>query len=227
MAETTKDTFENVNDLLKAVLWPVIVLVVFLTYKEELNKIFQMIPEKLENSSKISVGSLSFEIEKTARRAGNAELGGIIHNLSEDGIRQLLTLGSGRHSIVVRHDPDQFNNFQKNYSLPVNMKVLIELEESSLLKADEPLEAFNKFFMTLNPDEKMVYKSGSILSSEEKHIQNEQKITQFTISESKLSQAQLQRIERMGVELSESGVKAFRIIVGVISEQINNKQGHQ
>ena len=41
-----------------------------------------LIPDKLENSSKISFGSLSFEIEKSARISGNENLGKIIKNLS-------------------------------------------------------------------------------------------------------------------------------------------------
>jgi hypothetical protein len=221
MTEQRKTTFENINDLFKAILWPLIVLIIFFSYKAELNDIIRLIPKKLESSSKISVGSLSFEIEKTARKTGNEELGEIIKNLSEGSIRKLLTLGSGRHSVMIRNDVNEYNK-EKSYTLPRDFNILIELEKNGLLKADEPLDQFLSFFKRLKPEEKIWYMSNSGSTSRSRDSTFDEKVVDLTISTSKINSKELERIDRFGIELSEMGKKAFGIIVKVISEQINN-----
>src|SRR5436190_13220571 len=103
MSENQKGTFENVNDLLKAILWPVLILFIFFTFKNDIINIVHLIPDKIQSSSKISVGGLSIEIEKSAINSGDPKLAGIIKNLSEQGIRKLLTLGKGSFSVMVNY----------------------------------------------------------------------------------------------------------------------------
>jgi len=87
MAEAKKSTFENINDLLKAILWPLVVIIVFIFYHSEVSDMFK-------HSSKVSVGSFSMEIQREARNQGSAELSDVITELSASGIKRLLSMGN-------------------------------------------------------------------------------------------------------------------------------------
>jgi hypothetical protein len=117
--DAKKSMFEHIVDLIKVTIWPFMILVFLIFYGSEISQIIKIIPKKLENSSKISVGSLSLEIEKSARITGNFELAEIIKNLSENGIRKLLTLGSGPHSLMVRNQINE--NGQKAFNIIVRV----------------------------------------------------------------------------------------------------------
>ena len=217
MSGTNKSMFENINDLIKSLLWPFIILVLFLNYRSEFNDIIRIIPRKLESSSKISMGSLSFEIEKTAKNSGNEELGIIIKNLSEKGIRKLITLGTEYHRLMLRTE-----YFEKDkptveaFVIPEDIDVYRELERNGLLKPNEPIDNFIEFYKSLNPIEQK-FSSSSGLHKDSLDLT----IVELTVLASKLSSADNERIKNFGTELSESGKKAFDIIVHVISKQIN------
>ena len=137
-----KSNFENVNDLIRATMWPLIVLIFFFAYNTEFNKIIKLIPDRLEQSSKISIGSLSFEIERTAKLTGNEELADIVKNLSEDGIRKLLTLGTGSHALIAHGSFIEGSISETSFNTPPDLDVLLELEKNGLIKGDEPLDKF-------------------------------------------------------------------------------------
>ncbi len=52
---TDKEKFENINQLIRSLIWPIVLVFVFIIYSTELNQIIQLIPKKLEATSKISV----------------------------------------------------------------------------------------------------------------------------------------------------------------------------
>lgn len=223
MPDKAKSTFENIVDLLKAILWPIIVLFIFFSYKTELGEIIRLIPKKIETSSKISIGSISLEIDKKARSTGNEELGGIIKTLSEKGIRRLLTLGIGRYDVIVHSKIYDNGKEGDSYTIPHDWDVLQELEKSGLLKADEPLEKFLSFFKSLHPIGKTVYLSKDDHTSTSPDETYNQKFVELTMPVSRLNADDYKRIDRFAVELSESGKLAFNIIVRVVGEQIKNE----
>lgn len=220
MKETTKSTFENINDLISSILWPLLILAFFFAYRRELTNIIQLLLRKLELSNKFTVGSLSFEIEKTAKIYGNSELGKIIKNLSEESIRKLLTLGAGRHSIMVRGNSFTNDNIEKTFLIPSDYEVIMELEQNELIKLDEPFEDFLAFFKGLKFNEREQFKSKDGSSHDTRLELSDEKYTELSIPVSRLSDTQYKKIDSYGLILSETGQKAFDIIVKVISEQI-------
>lgn len=220
MKEGSKGIFENINDLIGTILWPVLILIFFVIYRKQISYVAQLLLNKLELSSKISVGSLSFEIEKTAKQYGNFGLGKIIKNLTEPSIRKLLTLGSGRHSMIVRGTKFTEGKSESSFIIPNDYEIFLELEKNGLVKFDEPFDGFLTFFKRLNPDERIQYKSKQGISHDHRLDLSDIKYTEFSIPVSKLSSDQFKKIDSYGLELSESGKKAFEIIVQVISEQI-------
>ncbi len=221
MPEAPKSRFENINDLIKAILWPLIVLIILISYHREFTSIIQLIPKKLDQSSKISVGSLSFEIEKSAKSAGNAELADIIKNLSEKGIRKLLTLGSGNHSMMIHPGNSTDPNYPKQFSLPVDIDILKELEKSGLLLADEPIDKFLKYLKTLHPTQETEYVSPSGSTTREPRDSFTVKFDNLIIPVASLSPEDYKKVDSYMIRLSDTGKKAFEIIVHVIAEQIN------
>lgn len=217
MAEIPKTLFENINDLVKSLIWPFIILLFFFTYKAELNSIIREVPEKIRNSSKLSFGSFSIEIEKAAKESGNEELGKVITNLSEGGIRKLLTLGSGRYMLV------QVDNINKSFGLPNDLDIMSELEEKGLIQFNEPLNKFLSYFDSLKPDEQIMYMGKNGNSSTARSEDYSEKYIQKTLSQDHLTKDDITRIEEFNIELSDLGKKAFDIIVKVISQQINKE----
>jgi hypothetical protein len=221
MAGQGKSTFENINDLLRALAWPLLILLAFLVYRTEFNAVIRLIPEKIRSSSKITVGSLSLEIERTAREQGETELGAIIQNLSEPGIRKLLTLGSGSHSLAVRDDIDRQGRQKNALSLPPDLADFLELEKSGLLDADEPIETYAAYFRSL-ADKSTRYRSPEGNTSDRPATANNVKFDHYSIPTDRLTAAEKQHLEQQSVWLSEKGRKAFDIIVKVVGEQIQD-----
>jgi len=222
MTDVKKSNFENINDLIKAIIWPLVILLFFIFYGTEIGKIIKLVPEKIESSSKISVGSLTLKIEKTAQSTGNGELAVIIKKLSEKGIRKLLTLGSGRHSLMVRSKLNEDGVKQDAYSIPEDIDVFEELEKNGLLISDEPISGFIKFVRKLDPIEKIHYKNSHGSWSDEQRDSFTIKYVEYILPFQKLSAEENIRLDSFGVELSETGKKAFEIVVHVIAEQISN-----
>lgn len=219
-----KSKFENINDLIRSLIWPFIILLVFIIYGSEINQIIKLIPKKIETSSKISVGSISLEIEKSAKQIGNAELGEIIKNLSESGIRKLLTLGTGRFNIILRCEYREKTESEKAFSLPHDISVLEELEKNGLIKSNDnmSLESFIAFFKRKKPIERIWYGDPNASYSTSPETKTTQKFSEFTLPFSKLNQQEYKLIDGYDIELSENGRKAYEIIVQVVSEQISN-----
>jgi len=221
--DVKKSMFENTVDLIKVTIWPFMILVFLVFYGSEINQIIKIIPEKLESSSKISVGSLSLEIEKSARITGNFELADIIKNLSENGIRKLLTLGSGPHSLMVRNEINDHGQQKKAYSIPIDIEVFQELEKCDLLKADEPIDKFISYFKSLNPVKKDRFRDNHGSASDSKRDEFQTGYTEYMLPVENLKSADVEKIDRYEVILSENGQKAFNIIVRVIAEQIKKE----
>ncbi len=223
MPDNPKSTFENINDLLKSILWPFIFLIVFFTYKAEFTKIFKILPEKVENSSKIAIGSFSLEIEKTAQRQGSGELSKVIKALSTEGIKKFLTLGSGRYSIIVRMQDEKNGVKESGYALPNDTETLLELEKANLISGDTPIQSFISYFKKLNPNVKTKYLSDNGSYSYTKTDNFNKEVKEYFLPGSNLSENDLKKIEHFDVFLTDNGHKAFDIIVKVTAEQIKSE----
>lgn len=218
-----KSRFENINDLIRAMIWPLVILIFFIAYHGEFTKIVTLIPSEIERSSKISIGSMTLEIEKTARSSGNGKLAVIIKNLSEKGIRKLLSMGSGSHSFMIRSKLFKNGTTENGFTLPIDTDVLKELEKKGLLQTNEPIDKFLSYFKGLHPNESTRYTSPDGLSSSDSNSGPDStytKNTDYSIPVSRLSSADSLRIEQFDGKLSQQGQKAFDIIVQVIAEQL-------
>jgi hypothetical protein len=77
-------------ELLNTLVWPLLVTSVVLLFFEPLKSIATLLPDKLRESKKISVGSLSFEVEEKIAEKGDLRAAAGVRNLTKEAIALLL-----------------------------------------------------------------------------------------------------------------------------------------
>ena len=216
MAES-KSTFEIIVDLIKAMIWPILVVLMFILFYDQIFSIIEIIPSKIRQSSRIKIGDISLEIERYAKAKGNEELAVIIQDLSKDAITTLVNLGKRGHRVIISDD------FKHTYTLPLELKYFKELEKKELLSANEKIKDYENYFLSLNVNKKIVYKEnyGSSEEYDERSVKHNFKYQRLFVQYDQLSAEQVKRLIDCSVKLTKKGLVAFEIIVEVISGIVN------
>jgi len=213
MTDTKKSNFENINDLLKALLWPLVAVTVILMFKGEVRTMFQ-------NSSKVTLGSFSMEIQREAANQGQSELSTIITKLSIPGLKKLMAMSSaGRFGLVSNRRPYQGN--EGGYSLNADLSVWAELEKSGLISGESfNISSLIDHFKKLGAKETKVFYNdeGSTTTADTKQYQYEG--MEYFISNTQLNDSEKAKLENFSVALTEKGRKAVNIIVETTARQI-------
>lgn len=84
MNNEVKTKFENIIELIRVTMWPLIVIIVLIFFYSDVKNL-------INKSSKVSVGSFSMEIQREAQDQGSAKLGELIVNLNEKELKLLLS----------------------------------------------------------------------------------------------------------------------------------------
>jgi hypothetical protein len=131
---------EAIAVLFKALLWPALAMAAFIEFYQPIREAVSVIPKKMSESQKLSVGGLSIEIEKRATAVGDPELGALIGDLSPKAIELLLKVG--RNSVSVATSSSDSKGMY--YYLPGEDEFLAiaELERKSLLELGLPLATY-------------------------------------------------------------------------------------
>jgi hypothetical protein len=213
-----KINIDSITNLIKTIVWPLIFLLIFLSYKSEFNRVIELIPLKFAESTRVSLGTFTLEIQETAKSTGNDELGDVITNLSEAAVRKLLSLGTERRSIIIRGSEDG------EYILPDDYEVYLELQNKGLLDSDEPLLEFFNFFLSLSPEANIRYRnSRGQLSSLMDHPTDSQIIQyKLNVNDITFSKEREEKIEGLTVKASEKGQEALEILLEVITSQLSD-----
>jgi len=184
-----------VSKLVGLLTWPVVVLVAVALFYSPMRRIADMLPEKFEQSNEIGIGGISVKIAQQAKASGNEELAKIISGLSENAIEWLLKIGDGSHRVIGSDDGRTGTVANYFYRSNSGWK---ELEASGLLMANTPLPQFETFFNSLGPVDDRVAKKT-------------------------LSREQEDRLLNNSVRLTDSGQRAYRIVISVVADMISNK----
>jgi hypothetical protein len=83
--------FEAGARLIGSLAWPLLILFLFLSLRQQITAVFSAIPTKLSESTKVAIGSLSFEI---AKQTGDPQLPKLIEALSANGLTILMVTGN-------------------------------------------------------------------------------------------------------------------------------------
>jgi hypothetical protein len=222
MSDKTK--FEKITDFLKTIIWPLIIVIFFLYYNKDISKIIHTVPKKIEASSKLTVGSISLEIDKSAKLSGNEELGKIIKNLSKEGIRKLLWLSFGKFQMFSEREIETKAKSKKGFNFPTDIKILKELEDNGLISTEGM--TFNQIYelcQTSRVTKNEHWKGIDSLNNF--NINSDVMIREFeySISTELLNSKEKQSLTNHMVNLTENGQKAIKIIVDVIATQIKEE----
>jgi hypothetical protein len=93
-SETTPQKSSKMDQfisLAKAVSWPVVVLVLYFQLRVPITKLFEELPKALSQSSKLTIGSLSVDIQRSVALS-DSHLAEKLKGLSEGDIQELLDL---------------------------------------------------------------------------------------------------------------------------------------
>jgi len=230
MAEDSKTNFDRINDFLKTIIWPLIIVLVLILYGKQIGRLVKVIPDKVEQSSKMSFGSFSLEIDRAAKTIGNPELANIIKGLSEEAVKKLLELGTKRPSGIISYSIDKNGNPQK-FSL-YDINEYIELNNNGFLKIDYgslSLPDWYSFFQSLGPKDQLLLqlKDGSYLYDFE--LQRKfnadtlrRKIIYKVLDRKGIAADDIEKLQRFQVSLSSKGWDAYYIILRAIGQQFNS-----
>jgi hypothetical protein len=213
MDTNSKSTFENINELLKAILWPLIVIIVLFTYHNDISDMFR-------SSSKVSLGSFSMEMQREAKNKGSAELSKIIQNLSVPGIKRLLSMGTfGSYGLIGQRR--EYSGNEGGYTLAPDISSWQELVNAELVTTENfKIDELVKLFKTLKAEEISVFYDEQGSSSTFKDSKYPYQGTEYFIATSKLTPELLRKLEGYSIILTDSGRKAIDIIVETTAKQI-------
>lgn len=85
--------FGNINDLIKALIWPVLILYVLLRYQSPISDTIDLLPNLIKHATKFSAGGVTLEIEQRAQESGNENLAIALKGLSPEARKLLLQVG--------------------------------------------------------------------------------------------------------------------------------------
>lgn len=80
-------------NLVKAIIWPVLVFYILLSFSEPIGKIFNNLSQMIPNSSKISVAGVTIETNQQISEVQKD----LLKNISPESIRVLIEIGNARY----------------------------------------------------------------------------------------------------------------------------------
>lgn len=113
--------FSQLLELVKVLIWPLLIIGFFSLFYSPLSASIRLLPEKLRESKKISIGSLSLEIQEVVVQKGDSRAAASLRKLPQPAIQLLLNTGHMPSRLVTTNDKD------------VNEMVILNLEAISAL----------------------------------------------------------------------------------------------
>ena len=178
---TMPEAMTLVLEFAKALVWPVFITVMIIVYRKPVRAVLQNLIDKFSQASKVTIGSLSLEIQQRVRQAGNPQLARAVGELSPGAIAELLRTPRGGRMILVSTREEKG---AMDLGLPSteHLAVLQELESQGLLRfSPKSLKDFQRFVRSFpakpsrTPNEGRPYwiKASSITGKKAKEIEEE------------------------------------------------------
>lgn len=192
--------FEALTNFIKAAAWPLIAIAVFLEFRQPIREAVAVIPKKMSESQKLTVGSLSIEIEKRANAVGDPELATLIDGLSPQAIELMLRLKREGTSVASSSGGDEPSIYY--FPKAEEYLTLKELDLKHLIDPGVDLTEYRKFVETKlrlmgDSGNRDNYQPRRPLTPEEKH-----------------------EIWKAQYRLSERGAKAVQLIISAVSREL-------
>jgi hypothetical protein len=209
MEKEQKSKFENSIELLKVIIWPLILLLVLIMYHEDVKKI-------INNSTKVSIGTFSMEVMREAEVQGFPQLGKLVNSLNEKEIKSILSLSKGIHSSV-------FGRSKAGFTLSEEFMVWDELQKIGLIEFENfTTDEIFKIIEDLNAEKITVYYDKNMGQSSYEGSDvfiNESYI--WEINSDQLSPEEIEKLKSYTFSLSEKGEQTIHIIVESLVKELN------
>jgi hypothetical protein len=130
-----------ITEVLRILAWPLLVGGLLFAYRRPVRRMIDSLALKLSQASKLSIWTLSLEIEQQARQAGDPALATHVGKLSGQAIQELMqTPANGFMQLlaVVDFDGKRKYGLQKSETIDA----LKELEERGFVRFDQDLKPF-------------------------------------------------------------------------------------
>ena len=166
---------------------------------------------KFSEATKVTVGSLSIEIQAKALEYGNNELADKLKNITPEAIDKLIHVPKIGDQILIGTGNDSKNRQFFTLCNDNELKTLYELESKGLIVFREPLAGFMSFFFSLP-----IKKDESIQAD----------FPSFKIK-GEISELDLVRLRNQGYSLTSLGRKAVDAILAAIVEELKKDQSEK
>jgi hypothetical protein len=193
-------------ELIRAVIWPLLIVILFFTFQNPIEEIMKELPKKLSDANKFSIGSLSFEIQQQAQSSGNIELAMRLGNLSAGAIAHLIKMGNSHHILV---GESLIEDGIQTYFLPDNnrLELIFELNDNDLIEFGEDLDDFDSWIRS---------------DLFELTISDIFDASQTFRPTKPLSLSEQKRLKEQHYRLNKLGLQAWNTVLDVVIEQLQS-----
>jgi hypothetical protein len=94
MADAPKSTFELIVELIRALAWPILAVLVLISFWRPLHDTAVQIPDIVGRSDTITIAGLSLKVGRALRRQASPEVQEVLARLSPEGLKRVLGLSS-------------------------------------------------------------------------------------------------------------------------------------
>jgi hypothetical protein len=124
---SSKSRFELIIELVRATVWPLIVIISLISFWEPLHKTAQQLPAIVGQSQTITIAGLSLKLQKGIENKPSLKVKEALSNISADSIKKLMT------SNEASYWESNYTNSAKveNYEL-INLRLLEEIPYDQL-----------------------------------------------------------------------------------------------
>lgn len=186
----------------RATSWPLFGLVALLV-------LYRPIVDTLQKSQEIAVGSFSLKVREQAAKVGDADLAATLRGLSRYAIEELMDTGNKNMYFVSCSPADD------KCGIAPEFEAYKELEKAGLFKATEPLAKFDEWIRSLPGKYRVIYESRHT-----NYMHPTSSDIVYEVSAAGLSDADRKRLSSINGTLTEKGLRAWKLIAKVVSQQL-------
>lgn len=197
-------------DLVKAMIWPALIVYLFLELKGPLQQVLTELPEKVSEAQKISLGSFSLEVEHQAIQTGGMKLADTLRNLSPQSIAELMQIGNNVNRLVGEGHQESADHFTYFLPGPGFTNILDELAKHGLVKFDVDPQSFDTLVHQLPLKE-----TGGTTG------RGERLTVEYTTTRPLTPEEQAQLFKQM-YQLTDLGKRAFDSVVSAVVQQLRS-----
>jgi hypothetical protein len=208
--DAADSTFANIVKLIQALVWPVLLLFLFLAFRDPFSRTIAEVPDLIGHASEMKIGGVSVTIEQQARDTGDAKLAAALKGLSPDARKLMLEVGT--HNVQIWGAYYAGDTTHRRYFLTIPAAPMAELSSRGLAHVrdresyndpTDQIAAYNTFLRRLHlqqivdPNDR----------SENLHFRA---VTPLTPEQDK-------QLDLYEISLTDLGKKAYGVILDVVT----------